>query len=131
METSDVQVALRANHLGLSNFINNRVTAGQPEVTNAKASQMLRMAQKSNSMIPALTMRNAAFERDARRLVEIVTGLETNSEVQETARTIRSDFRGHKGYVQQAREQQTDQRVQSSPSIKELYRGKEQVQRLE
>ena len=44
---------------------------------------MLKMAQKTNSVILALTMRNAALERDARRLVERVTGLETNSEVQE------------------------------------------------
>ena len=80
---SYVQVALRANHLGLSKVINNRVTAGQTEVSNAEAFQMLRMAQKSNSMILARTMRNAALERDARRLVERVTGLETNSEVQE------------------------------------------------
>ena len=36
-DISYVQIAFRANHLRLSNFINNRVTAGQSEVTNAEA----------------------------------------------------------------------------------------------
>ena len=53
---SYVQVALRANHLGLSNFINNRLGTGPQEVSNAEAFQMLRMAQKTNSVILALTM---------------------------------------------------------------------------
>ena len=43
---SYVQLALRANHLGLANFTNNRVTAGQQEINNAEAFQMLRMAQQ-------------------------------------------------------------------------------------
>ena len=34
-------------------------------------------------MVLALTMRNAALERDARKLVDRLTELETNSEVQE------------------------------------------------
>ena len=90
---SYVQIALRANHLGLSNFISNRVTAGQSKVTNIEALQMLRMAQKSNSMILALTMRNAALERGARRLVERVTGLETNSEFRrKDTGTTRSEY---------------------------------------
>ena len=41
------------------------------------------MAQKTNSVMLALTMRNAALERDARRSVGRATRLETNSEVQE------------------------------------------------
>ena len=32
---SYVQVALRANHLGLSNYISNRTSTGPQEVTNA------------------------------------------------------------------------------------------------
>ena len=80
---SYVQVALKANQLGLASFINERVTSGDRQVTNEQAFQMLQSAQKTNSMVLALTLRNAALERDARRLVERVNELETNSEVQE------------------------------------------------
>ena len=129
---SYVQIALRANHLGLSNFINNRVTAGQTEVSNAEAFQMLRMAQKSNSMILARTMRNAALERDARRLVEIGTGLETNSEVQEKilerfgqiTEAIKGTHNKHGG-------NKPISEFKALQALKNFTGEKEQVQRLE
>ena len=42
---SYVQVALRANQLGLASFINERVTSGDRQVTNEQAFQMLQSAR--------------------------------------------------------------------------------------
>eukprot|EP00959_Pyramimonas_sp_CCMP1952_P124791 2608950-Pyramimonas_sp.AAC.1 len=63
---SNVQTALLANHYGLATFINERVTQGRREVSNAEAFQMLQSAQKTNGMLLAITKRSAALERDAR-----------------------------------------------------------------
>eukprot|EP00959_Pyramimonas_sp_CCMP1952_P391820 8211199-Pyramimonas_sp.AAC.1 len=75
-----VQTALLANHFGFATFINERVTQDRREVSNAESFQMLQSAHKTNSMLLAIAKRNAALERDVRRLVERVTELETNSE---------------------------------------------------